>query len=89
MRKLLYYKFVLACSVVCIVPLVAYVGHSKPLYKNKSAPVKQRVADLLGRMTLHEKVLQLQNKALGSVDEIDRIFSGQSYGTIHKMGMSA
>lgn len=89
MRKLLYYKFVLACSVVYIVPLVAYAGHSKSLYKNKSAPVKQRVADLLGRMTLHEKVLQLQNKASGSVDEIDRIFSDQSYGTTHEMGMSA
>lgn len=33
---------------------------STPLYKNPSAPVARRVKDLLGRMTLEEKVEQMQ-----------------------------
>jgi beta-glucosidase len=32
---------------------------SQPLYKNARAPIAARVADLLGRMTLEEKVVQL------------------------------
>lgn len=67
----------------------ASARQAEPLYKDKSAPVDQRVDDLLGRMTLHEKVLQLQNRASGKADQIDGIFSGQSYGTTHEMGMSA
>ncbi len=31
----------------------------KPLYKDASAPVEQRVEDLLGRMTLEEKIAQI------------------------------
>lgn len=37
----------------------------KPLYKNPDAPLEQRVNDLLGRMTLEEKVLQLNQYTLG------------------------
>ena len=33
----------------------------KPLYKNPKATVEERVEDLLSRMTLDEKVCQLQN----------------------------
>src|SRR5208283_3252878 len=31
-------------------------GQEKPSYKNPSTPVEQRVADLLSRMTLEEKI---------------------------------
>lgn len=34
-----------------------------PLYKNKKATVNARVEDLLQRMTLKEKIQQLQNRA--------------------------
>ena len=60
-----------------------------PLYKDKSAPVEKRVDDLLGRMTLREKVLQIQNRGAGKLDEIDRIFKGESYGCTHEMGTTA
>ncbi|AYL93890.1 glycoside hydrolase family 3 N-terminal domain-containing protein [Mucilaginibacter celer] len=60
-----------------------------PLYKDKKAPVADRVEDLLKRMTLKEKVEQLQNRASGSADEIDRIFKGESYGCTHEMNRSA
>ena len=36
------------------------VAGALPLYKNPQASVAERVADLLGRMTLEEKVMQLQ-----------------------------
>lgn len=38
---------------------------STPLYKNASAPVEERVNDLLSRMTLEEKILQLNQYTLG------------------------
>ena len=36
-----------------------------PLYKNASAPVEKRVNDLLSRMTLEEKIMQLNQYTLG------------------------
>ena len=36
-----------------------------PLYKNASAPVEERVDDLLSRMTLEEKIMQLNQYTLG------------------------
>jgi beta-glucosidase len=59
------------------------------LYKNKKAPVPARVEDLLKRMTLREKVLQLQNRGAGKTDEIANIFKGESFGCTHEMSMNA
>ncbi|WCT14877.1 glycoside hydrolase family 3 N-terminal domain-containing protein [Mucilaginibacter jinjuensis] len=59
------------------------------VYKNKNAPVAARVEDLLKRMTLKEKVEQLENRAAGKTDEIDRIFKGESFGCTHEMSMNA
>ena len=42
-------------------------NEKKPLYKNPQAPIEQRVEDLLGRMTLEEKVGQM-NQLVGIVD---------------------
>lgn len=62
-------------------------SEKKPLYKDKGAPIEQRVEDLLSRMTLREKVLQLQNREAGSGgDDIADRFKGESVGTIHEMG---
>ena len=38
-----------------------------PKYKDASLPVEERVEDLLRRMTLREKVLQLQNNSTSSI----------------------
>jgi beta-glucosidase len=62
---------------------------SQQLYKDKKASVSDRVEDLLKRMTLEEKIDQLQNRAAGRSDEIDKIFNGKSYGCTHEMNMSA
>jgi beta-glucosidase len=61
----------------------------KPLYKEKNAAIKDRVEDLLKRMTLKEKIEQLQNRASGKSDEIENIFKGESYGCTHEMSMNA
>ncbi len=37
------------------------LGASQPVYKRSSAPIAERVRDLLGRMTLDEKVAQLRS----------------------------
>jgi beta-glucosidase len=39
---------------------MALAAAATPLYKNPSAPVARRVQDLLGRMTLEEKIEQMQ-----------------------------
>ncbi|WP_347159871.1 glycoside hydrolase family 3 N-terminal domain-containing protein [Pontibacter chitinilyticus] len=44
---------------LCLLCATAYGQKAKPLYKQASAPVEDRVKDLMGRMTLEEKVGQL------------------------------
>lgn len=61
----------------------------QPLYKDRNAPTEQRVDDLLSRMTLHEKVLQLQNREAGKLGELESRFHGESVGTVHEMGHNA
>ena len=52
----------------CLVPLAALLiaaelagaaDDAKPLYRDASQPIEKRVQDLLGRMTLEEKVGQM------------------------------
>ncbi|HWA86111.1 MAG TPA: glycoside hydrolase family 3 N-terminal domain-containing protein [Opitutus sp.] len=50
----------LLTSLVFAAALAARGAESAPLYKDPSQPVDVRVQDLLGRMTLEEKVAQLQ-----------------------------
>lgn len=45
--------------------LVAQVGFSQTVYKDKVAPVESRIKDLLKRMTLEEKILQLNQYTFG------------------------
>jgi beta-glucosidase len=47
------------CSCVAA-PAAPAVPEAKPAYKDPALPVDRRVADLVGRMTLEEKVLQLR-----------------------------
>lgn len=45
----------------------------RPLYKDQNAPIEQRVNDLLGRMTLEEKVLQMNQWTYGKNANINNI----------------
>jgi beta-glucosidase len=60
-----------------------------PVYKRKDAAIQRRVDDLLSRMTLKEKIRQLENKPSGRKDEIEKIFAGESYGCTHEMSTQA
>ncbi|HKO18724.1 MAG TPA: glycoside hydrolase family 3 N-terminal domain-containing protein, partial [Acidobacteriaceae bacterium] len=53
-------RFVLALVVCIHLPLL---GQSHAPYQNPNLPAEQRAADLVSRMTLEEKVLQMQNSA--------------------------
>jgi beta-glucosidase len=46
--------------VIALVAAVAVRGQDRPLYRDASKPVNERVADLLGRMSMEEKIAQLQ-----------------------------
>lgn len=53
-------SFLLGLAMVCsVVPALAQT-EAQPVYRNANAPIEQRVADLLSRMTLQEKLAQLQ-----------------------------
>ena len=60
-----------------------------PKYKDASLPVEERVEDLLRRMTLREKVLQLQNNSTSDINAIESTYKGESPGSVHEMGLSA
>src|SRR5262249_24769001 len=51
-------RAVLAVAILSTLGLTA-CSQSTPLYRDPSAPVDRRVADVLGRMTLEEKAAQL------------------------------
>jgi len=55
MPRLLFVKYLAAAA--CLAPLFA----QQPIYQNPSAPIEKRVDDLLGRLTLEEKISQLMN----------------------------
>ena len=83
-------------SIATILVLFSSPGYSQlkladktPLYKNKTIAVDRRVEDLLERMTLKEKVEQLQNKPCSDADKIDETFKGESYGCTHEMSKDA
>jgi beta-glucosidase len=53
------------CITICLFTFALQFSWSqqegKPVYQDKNAPIPERVRDLLGRMTLEEKVVQLQS----------------------------
>ncbi|MGN1236097.1 MAG: glycoside hydrolase family 3 protein, partial [Bacteroidaceae bacterium] len=84
MRK----TFLLFC-IVATVSLGVRAQSTLP-YQNKSLPVEERVKDLLGRMTLEEKIAQMRHIHSYSVmtdgrideDKLDKMIGGKNYGFI-------
>ena len=48
-------------------------GSGKPAYKDAGRPVEERVSDLLSRMTLEEKVMQLNQYTLGRNNNVNNV----------------
>jgi len=84
--------------VLLLLPFLA-VAQSKPLpvYKNPSAPVESRVKDLLQRMTLHEKIAQMQDLSFSDIytgdsldeEKLEKFLGGMSRGCMEGMGLTA
>ena len=55
--------FILLAVVLTALPLSNAQTQSTPPYRNPNLPIQARVDDLVSRMTLEEKVLQMQNAA--------------------------
>lgn len=56
---------------------------NEPVYKDKNAPIEERVEDLLRRMTLREKVIQLQNRSTWDANDLPNTYKGESFGSMH------
>jgi beta-glucosidase len=84
---------VLGPGVVACLASAAQGGEAIPLYKDVAQPVEQRVADLLGRMTLEEKVAQthaLWHEKAGLVDAAGRFDPERAARALrHGLGMIA
>lgn len=76
-------------TALAVFGLSAAMAMAGPLYKNSKAPIDARVEDLLSRMTLEEKVMQMRNQPTGRFDEIESRFGADSYGTTHEMDHNA
>ncbi len=74
---------ILLCSTI------VFSAPKDPIYKDKKADIEKRIEDLIGRMTLREKILQLQNKGAGNENDITHSFNGESWGCTHEMGHTA
>lgn len=61
-------KFLLLCSFLSTSSLFATGIKNRPLYKDPTQPVELRINDLLNRMTLQEKILQITQSSAGSND---------------------
>ena len=57
------WKSCLSCLVLLLVLILPAHTQSLPAYKNPNLPIETRVNDLVSRMTLEEKILQMQNAA--------------------------
>jgi len=81
-----------------LIPFFVFAQSKRiPVYKNPSEPIESRVKDLLKRMTLHEKIAQMQDISFGDIctsDAVDPIkmekrLNAISYGCIEGMGLTA
>lgn len=61
------------CLLGTLCTLSAKDKKSKPLYKDAKASIENRVEDLLSRMTLEEKILQLNQYTLGRNNNVNNV----------------
>ncbi|NDV79183.1 glycoside hydrolase family 3 N-terminal domain-containing protein [Dysgonomonas sp. 511] len=68
--KRIYLMICLACACTA---MIAQGKKDTPVYKDANRPVEERVNDLLKRMTLEEKVMQLNQYTLGRNDNVNNV----------------
>jgi len=65
----------------------AWADDPQPLYKQASAPVEQRVADLLGRMTMKEKIGQITGHWMMTPGKPDEVLTDENYAKLFPDGI--
>ena len=81
---------VLVASVLLAATASAQPRTERPVYKDAAAPVEQRVQDLLGRMTLEEKIAQItavwtkKNELLDAQGQIRSAAAKRLYPARHR-----
>lgn len=63
----------LLCAAALLFTATESTAAREPLYKKADAPIEQRIDDLMGRMTLDEKIWQLNQYTLGFNDNANNI----------------
>lgn len=66
-------QFIILSFIVILNTGYALPNVGEPIYKNKKAPIEDRVKDLIGRMTLEEKILQLNQSTYGNNNNVNNI----------------
>ena len=56
---------VIVLAALLLTTVTGMAKNDKPLYKDPKAPIEARINDLIGRMTLEEKVMQLNEYTVG------------------------
>ncbi len=81
---------IITLFLVGISALTANSSNSNPpVYLDPSIPTDERVEDLLSRMTLHEKVVQMQNNSTINLSEFADRYSPDGVGSWHDMSLPA
>src|SRR5262245_11508381 len=77
-----------AAAVLCLSTLAA-LGQDRPVYRDATRPIDERVRDLLGRMTLEEKVAQTLAvwKAKEKITDASGAFDAQAAATLLPNGV--
>ncbi|RZK58493.1 MAG: beta-glucosidase [Pedobacter sp.] len=65
-------KTILTLTFIATIFFSSYI-QDKPLYKDAKQPIEKRIDDLLARMTLEEKVMQLNQYTLGRNDNANNM----------------
>ncbi len=79
---------IVLASPLVAVAVAAPAQADTPAYENAALPIPHRVADLLGRMTLAEKVGQMTQAERGSVDSDPSIIATDNLGSLLSGGGS-
>lgn len=58
--------FLLVIGSISVTGFSEKKDENTPLYKKATVPIEQRIEDLLSRMTLHEKIMQINQYTLGT-----------------------
>lgn len=83
-------SYIIRYTLLCLLILSSLMAYGKkmPPYKDSTLPVKERVADLMSRMTLSEKTAQLRNNSTSDRNSFSNTYGNCSPGTVHDMSLN-